>query len=172
MIKKRPYSIPIAKRPKHKSGSNFRAIRRKASPQEHGFSDLTGSLAELDHARLGKRYNFEFIIKARMESAFVECLALAANSDDLAALIKSNALSEVDSAVIITFCQAKALERDRIVSLAVTRIPKWDIRRKARNIRRRLLRAILYREAGMSLQSTKGAKYNLLVNLAKNKNLI
>ena len=162
---KRTYSIPVAKRLKHKSGSNFNAIRRKAKDSAYTYVALSDTLDE-------EKSGFDSVIKERIEGAFFECCALVADDDNLSALIKSRSLAEVDKKDILDFCQAKAVERDRIVSDAVASTPKWEIRRKARNIRRRLLRAILYRECGLSLQATKGAKYNMLANLAKNKGIL
>lgn len=165
MTEKRPYSIPIAKRPKHKYGSNFRAIRRKAEDSAFTYTELSDTLDE-------EKSGFDSVIKERIEGAFFECCVLAANGDNLSALIKSRSLAETDSSTILDFCQAKAVERDKIVSDAVASAPRWELRRKARNIRRRLLRALLYRECGASLESTQGAKFNFLKNLAKNKGVL
>lgn len=162
---KRPYSIPVSKRPKHKAGSNFNAIRRKAKDSAFTYTELSDTLDE-------EKSGFDSIIKARTEGAFFECCVLVANGDNLSALIKSKALVETDSSTILAFCQAKAVKRDEIVSDAVTSAPKWEIRRKARNIRRRLLRALLYRECGISPQDTQGARYNMLLNLAQNKGIL
>ena len=162
---KRPYSIPIAKRPKHKSGSNFNAIRRKAENSAFTYTELSDTLDK-------EKSGFDSVIKERIEGAFFECCVLASYGDNLSALIKSRSLAETDSSTILDFCQAKAAERDKIVSDAVTSAPRWELRRKARNIRRRLLRAILYRECGLSLQATKGAKYNMLANLARSKGIL
>lgn len=157
---------PVAKAPKHKTGSNFSYIRRKAKNSAYPYSALSDTL--------DKKSGFDSIVREREFTPFVECLILASEGDDLSALLKSRALEEIDKGLILSLCQENAKNADKIISdaLASEAMKKWLVRRKARNIQRRLLRAILYHECGMSLQATKGARYNMLLNLARNKNLI
>lgn len=112
------------------------------------------------------------VLATKEFSPFVECLILASQGDDLSALIGSRALEEIDQSTIIEFCQAKAQKADAVISDVIASAPAWVVRRKARNVQRRLLRALLYKHADFPLQASKGAKYRMLLNLAKSKGLL
>lgn len=114
-------------------------------------------------------------------TAYQETL-IAARADSLAGLIKAKSLTDtqrlIDSLTkpqiqpLIKFLHLKANEADKAVSDTLTSVPKWEVRRKARNAKRRLLIALLCKYEGYEPDALKGARYKLLLNLAKSKGLV
>lgn len=103
---------------------------------------------------------------------FQECLILASRGDSLGALIKSSALDNTQRAIISDFCALPTQQADTLISDALASEPEWVVRRKARNVKRRLLIALLCKYEGYSPDALKGARYKVLLNLAMAKGLI
>ncbi|MCK5600830.1 hypothetical protein KAR91_03115 [Candidatus Pacearchaeota archaeon] len=132
-------------------------------------------------------------------SSFQECLILASRNDSLGALIKAKSLDCVSRNTINNFfglsekelfstlrsTEAEAVllfrkeagtvtaqQADSLISDAIASIPAWELRRKARNVKRRLLIALLCKHEGYSPDALKGAKIKVLLNLAESKSLV
>ena len=102
---------------------------------------------------------------------FQECLILASRGDSLGALIKSKALDSTPRAIISDFCALPTQQAGDAISGVIASIPKWELRRKTRNIKRRLLIALLCKHYDYSPDALKGAKFKVLLNLANAKDL-
>ncbi len=116
-------------------------------------------------------------------SAYHEALILSSRNDSLGALIRAQNMTESQRLVaqltqgqlkaLTDFLYAKSAQADKIISDALTSESEvYSIRRKARNVQRRLLTALLCKHAGYTLEDLKGAKYGFLVNLANHKGIL
>lgn len=109
--------------------------------------------------------------------AYQEALILSARYDSLGGLIRAQGMTETQRLIsnltqgqlnaLIDFLSLKASQADEIISDAIASEPRWAVRRKARNVQRRLIIAILCRQAEYTLEELKGAKYKFLLNLAR-----
>lgn len=100
-----------------------------------------------------------------------EILILSAN-DSLGALIKAIALEDYSKSQI-ELLRLKANEFDqKIISFGIAGFCKAGLRRKQRDIRRRLLISLLSKKAGHSPDDLKGSKIKVLINLAKAKKIL
>ena len=104
-----------------------------------------------------------------MRTTLEECLHHIADGDSLSALVKLDQLDNASLAdAIKNLASSKALIADCEIKKALTTKTMAYGKRAVRNVKRRLLAALLHKAGIIALADSKGMRFNIMVNLANN----